>query len=76
VTNTENQNSRNIAAALITSLVLGAWIYGTFFNKAGDESSSDCYERVGQEMSKREGNKAVNSSDVERYHREMTSRCS
>ncbi|MDZ8257488.1 hypothetical protein [Nostoc sp. ChiQUE01b] len=38
-------------------------------------SSGNCYEQAGQDILKREGNKALNRSDVERYYGEMRGRC-
>ncbi|MGV0106625.1 hypothetical protein NSTCB13_05452 [Nostoc sp. DSM 114160] len=38
-------------------------------------SSGNCYEQAGQDILKRESNKALNRSDVERYYGEMRGRC-
>ncbi len=37
--------------------------------------SGDCYELAGQDILKREGNKSVTRSDIERYQSELLGRC-
>jgi hypothetical protein len=69
MTNPENHKSRNITAAIITSLVVGAWIYGTFFK------SSSCYDQAAEGIGQREGNRAIHRSDVERYASKLTNSC-
>lgn len=64
-----NNRSRNITAAIITSLVVGAWIYGTFFK------SGSCYDQTAESIGEREGNKSINRSDIDRYAGELVNSC-
>ncbi|WP_235115404.1 hypothetical protein [Desmonostoc muscorum] len=44
-------------------------------SESNRSSGKNCYDQAGQEILKREGNKVLSRSDVERYESEMTSRC-
>ncbi|MBD2298250.1 MULTISPECIES: hypothetical protein [Nostocales] len=44
-------------------------------SESSSESRSDCFDRVSQEMARREGNKVVNQADISRYQSELLSRC-
>jgi hypothetical protein len=44
-------------------------------SEANRSSGENCYEQAGQDILKREGNKVLNRSDVERYYGEMRNRC-
>ncbi|MEH2285478.1 MAG: hypothetical protein V7K90_29885 [Nostoc sp.] len=52
----------------------GCSIIGALSSNSTSDSGN-CYEQAGQDILKREGNKAVNRSDVERYYGEMRGRC-
>jgi hypothetical protein len=52
----------------------GCTVIGAMSNNSTSDSG-DCYEQAGQHILKREGNKVLNRSDVERYYGEMRGRC-
>ncbi|MFN6559141.1 MAG: hypothetical protein RMY28_004975 [Nostoc sp. ChiSLP01] len=44
-------------------------------SESNRSSGQNCYDQAGKEILKREGNKVLSRSDIERYENEMTSRC-
>jgi hypothetical protein len=59
---------------LLLSLLAACGIIGAMSSNS-TSGSGNCYEQAGQDMLKREGNKAMNQSDMDRYHSELKSRC-
>jgi hypothetical protein len=73
----QNEKTMIIWGLLVVSLIcLAPFVIGLILGGSSDNSSSsNCYEQAGQEILKREGSKAMNKSDMERYHSELRSRC-
>ncbi|MEH2393714.1 MAG: hypothetical protein V7K21_19305 [Nostoc sp.] len=72
------QNEKTMIAwgLLVASIIcLAPFAIGLILRGSSDNSSNNCYEQAGQEILKREGSKAMNKSDVERYNNELKSRC-
>ncbi len=72
--NNEKPPQKDALIVLILLVVAG---FGAcnIFKGSDSQSSSDCFDRVGQEMAKRESGKVVGGSDIDRYYNELTSRC-
>lgn len=71
---TEKQQ-KDALIMLILLIVAGFGACSMFKGESRSESKDDCFERVGQEMARREGSKVVTQADIERYYSELTSRC-